>query len=130
MSIHLISSVWQRVDLPTNQKIVLLKLADFADNDGAVAWPSVGRVAHECALGVRTVRRALRALEADLIIVCVGNEAGGAGLTRGYRIDLERALAMRPLPAWPGANLARKAANLAAFSARKKAATVTERRPL
>jgi hypothetical protein len=40
VSVRVSARVWE-LDLPPSEKLVLLKLADFADDGGGNAWPSV-----------------------------------------------------------------------------------------
>lgn len=54
--------VWE-LDLPPGEKLVLLALADQANDDGRQCWPAVETIAHRSGQGVRTVRRALASLE-------------------------------------------------------------------
>jgi DnaD/phage-associated family protein len=61
MSVRVMGAVWQ-LDLDATLKIVLLKLADNADDDGDNSWPSVGRIAHECGVAERTVQRSIQNL--------------------------------------------------------------------
>lgn len=63
VSIKLMSAVWE-LDLPTGEKMVLLALADQANDAGEQCWPSVPTIARRCGMGDRTVRRALADLEA------------------------------------------------------------------
>lgn len=62
MSIALMSIVW-KLDLPPGEKLVLLSLADQANDDGRQCWPSVETIAERSGQGIRTVRRALSSLE-------------------------------------------------------------------
>lgn len=62
MSIKLMSAVWD-IELAPGEKLVLLALADQANDDGRQCWPSVETIAHRSGQGVRTVRRALESLE-------------------------------------------------------------------
>ena len=55
------AGVWKLAD-PAAQKIVLLKLADCANDAGANAFPSVATMARECGLSERSVQNALRRL--------------------------------------------------------------------
>lgn len=43
----------------TSRKLLALRLADFADDDGKGIWPTVGRLARETELSERTVQRIL-----------------------------------------------------------------------
>lgn len=56
------SLVWD-LRLPPGQKLVLLKLADCADDQGGNAFPSVGALADSCSMGRRTVQRTLAELQ-------------------------------------------------------------------
>jgi len=56
------SLVWD-LHLPPGEKLVLLALADQANDEGVQCWPSLARIAHRSGQGERTVRRALRSLE-------------------------------------------------------------------
>ncbi len=49
------SQIWPLKSLGSSEKLVLLRLADFADADGK-CWPSIRRVANECSLSDRQVR--------------------------------------------------------------------------
>lgn len=56
------SIVWE-LDLPPGEKLVLLALADQANDAGTHCFPSVGTIAKRSGQNERTVRRALRSLE-------------------------------------------------------------------
>lgn len=60
MSVHVTSLVW-KLDCPATVKIVLLKLADHAKDDGSDVHPSQATVAKECGLTDRSVRSAVKA---------------------------------------------------------------------
>jgi len=58
MSIHISSPCW-KIECPTaGQKLILLKLADNA-NDAGVCWPSLSTIAKDCGCSTRTVSRAI-----------------------------------------------------------------------
>jgi len=61
MSVHISGAVWQ-LDLTPTQKLVMLALADQA-NDKGQCWPSVGNIEERTGLDPRTVQRVLRQLE-------------------------------------------------------------------
>lgn len=63
MSVRLMSIVWD-LDLPPGEKLVLLALADQANDEGRQCWPAVMTIARKSGQGERTVRRALKDLEA------------------------------------------------------------------
>lgn len=54
------SAVWA-IDLPDSQKIVLLALADNANDEG-VCWPSMATIAKKCSKGTRTVQGVIKQL--------------------------------------------------------------------
>ncbi len=58
--------VWDR-QLPATRKIVLLALADHADQNG-ICWPGQERLAEVTGLGIRTVRETLKDLESSGLI--------------------------------------------------------------
>lgn len=54
--------VWERTDLNATQKLVLLALADWANDEG-LCWPSIGRLAAKSSLTTRSVQKSIRSLE-------------------------------------------------------------------
>jgi hypothetical protein len=63
MSVELTSLAW-RVKFPSpTQKLVLLRLADFASDNGFGVFPSIARLADEVGASERQIQYALRALE-------------------------------------------------------------------
>lgn len=76
MSVRVQSHVWD-LDLPTTEKMVLLILADHADDEGQNAWPSVARIARKASISERQVQRILRSL-CDSGFIAVERQAGGS----------------------------------------------------
>ena len=62
MSVKAMTWVWTLKGIPAPTRLVLLALADWADDEG-VAFPAVATVADKCELSIRTVQRHLRAAE-------------------------------------------------------------------
>jgi Helix-turn-helix domain len=62
MSIAAMNWVWRQA-LPPTPKLVLMSLADAADDQGA-CWPSVATIACKCCVSTRTVRRIMQDLVA------------------------------------------------------------------
>lgn len=58
MSIALMAAAW-RLTIPMSEKMVLLCLADFANDDG-VCWPAVLTIAAKCSCSDRTVQKAIK----------------------------------------------------------------------
>lgn len=69
------------------RKLVLVRLADFARDDGTSVYPSLATIVSHTGLSERTVRTALRELEAMSVLVVV-RRGGGREKTTRYRIDL------------------------------------------
>lgn len=78
-------------------KLVLLRLCDFADDDGNRVFPTVKRVAEDCGISVRTTQEALRRLESAGVLVMVRDADAGARRPREYRVHVP-ALASRIVP--------------------------------
>jgi hypothetical protein len=60
MSVSVMAAVWT-LDLPPREKLVLLALADCANDEGR-CWPSASTLARKTGEGERTVRRAVQSL--------------------------------------------------------------------
>lgn len=76
------SLVWE-MDLSTSEKMVLLVIADHADDEGRNAWPSMQTIARKASLSHRQAKRIVAALRDGGWIV-VEEQAGG---TREMRDD-------------------------------------------
>jgi len=61
MSIKAMNWAWEQ-RLPPNSKLILMALADSADEDGK-CWPRVRLIAEKCCASERTVQRVLKELE-------------------------------------------------------------------
>jgi hypothetical protein len=53
VSVRAITWAWEQPVRPPARKLVLVALADEADDTGA-CWPSQGRIAEKCGFGIRT----------------------------------------------------------------------------
>jgi len=62
MSIRIMSRVWELQDISATQKLVLLALADWANDEG-LCWPSINRLAVKTGATSRSVQRLIRQLE-------------------------------------------------------------------
>lgn len=89
MSIKVATLTWAHRGLDATAKLVLLRLADFAADDGANVFPTVDRVAEDTSLSERAVRTALRRLEEAGALVLVAREDSGRHRAREYRINLD-----------------------------------------
>ena len=58
------TDVW-RLPLQATRKMVLLALADNANDEGSDCWPSIGKLVEKCSMSERAVQGHLAALEED-----------------------------------------------------------------
>jgi hypothetical protein len=93
MSVYVTALIW-KIPLLLPEKVVLLRMADYAGHDGGNIFPSVATIARDCGVSDRAVQLILRKFVGEGLLTIVGNETGGRGKTRHYAIDLERATAM------------------------------------
>jgi hypothetical protein len=89
MSIKAMNWAWGKV-LPPVPKIILLKLADIA-NDSGVCWPSVRLLASSCGVSRRTVQRHLNEfVEQGLLIITERTRENGSQTSNLYNLSMER----------------------------------------
>ena len=62
MSISLMTDVW-RLPLQASRKMVLLALADNANDEGTDCWPSIGKLVEKCSMSERSIQVHLSGLE-------------------------------------------------------------------
>jgi Helix-turn-helix domain len=88
MSIRIMTWAWS-VALPPTSKLVLMALADIADDRG-VCWPSHPTLAAKCSLTDRTVRRILVLLQTHkLVVVEPRFKATGSQTSNRYRLAVD-----------------------------------------
>lgn len=63
MSVKVMHEVWERRDLDASERLVMLSLADHADDDGA-CYPSIKRLCDRTSLAERTVQGTIKKLVA------------------------------------------------------------------
>ena len=95
MSIQVMAAVWE-LDLDHTQMLILLAMADHADDQGEHCYPSVARLAHKTSYSERQIRRSLRALERSEILVPVAYANGGRGFATEYHIHAEKGVKKSP----------------------------------
>lgn len=86
MSIRVMSWVWEHSRAAGIDRLVLLAIADAANDDGQQAWPSGETLARKTGVNLRTVQRSVRRL-VELGEVSVKTNAGKGG-TNVYRVHL------------------------------------------
>lgn len=67
MSFRIVSAAWAVKGLSPAAKLVLVRLADMANDEG-VCWPSYASIARDCEIDRRSVRRIVASLEAAGIV--------------------------------------------------------------
>ncbi|MDW9818187.1 helix-turn-helix domain-containing protein [Sinorhizobium meliloti] len=93
MSIAIMSQLFKAHLGSTNRKMLAVRLADFADDDGKGIWPTVGRLARETELSERTVQRILSEfVDEGLLIV---RRKGGWKPGEGTRYDFNMSALVR-----------------------------------
>jgi hypothetical protein len=103
VSVRIMTLVWQ-VDLPDSEKIVLLALADCANDEGG-CWPSIATIARKCSKSERTVQSCIRSLESNGHLTRIEARGKGCNYTIHPRSRCTPAAAAPPqgLPLTPAA---------------------------
>ena len=87
MSIRLMSDVW-RTSLPTTEKMVLLVIADHANDEGTQSYPSQATIAEKASISIRTVQRAVHTLCSQGYIRMFKHSGGSANCREDRRPHL------------------------------------------
>jgi hypothetical protein len=85
MSVKMMARVWD-LALEQTEKMTLLAMADFADDDG-VCYPSVGRIAYKCGKSERQTQRIFSRLRSKELIVIL--RPGGGRKATTYQVRPE-----------------------------------------
>lgn len=96
MSIMIMSRLFKMNLGGCNRKLLAVRLADFADDEGRGIYPGVSRLAEETELSERTIQRILADFEREGILVCRQRATGKRGLANSYDFDLEKLWAFVP----------------------------------
>ena len=83
MSIRVMSAVWDNGPEDQGELLVLLALADYADDNG-YCWPAMPSVAAKARMSERNARRIIRKLEASGLLLVEENR--GRNATNRYRV--------------------------------------------
>jgi Helix-turn-helix domain len=95
MSIRVMTAVWDQTPYEGGELLVLLALADWADDQGR-CWPSVPAIAQKARLKERQVYNILQKFRADGIIQCT--PGGGRGRSTYYLINTAKIAGFRSQP--------------------------------
>lgn len=87
MSATLMGAVFY-LPLPKPEKMLLLALADHANDEGTSIYPGVNRLAVKTSDSVRNIKRLLRALEQRNVIAPVAHAKGGRGHATEWAINI------------------------------------------
>lgn len=87
------SQVWE-LDLPSNEKMILLALADHA-NDQGICAPSFSRIAWKCGISKDTVKRAVKSFRETGLISKL-SEAGGPGRPAVWKVCPSKGCMLHP----------------------------------
>jgi len=90
MSVHVSSPVWKFCGLTPTEKLVLLRLADCANEDGESIYPAVSTIMRETGLKESTVRQALRNFRNWKIIIPDGKHNRRRTVIYSMNMDLIR----------------------------------------
>jgi hypothetical protein len=90
VSVRLMAVVWDQFPGGGSQLLVLLKLADFANDAGGNIYPSIATLARYARSTERQVQRIMQGLIEDNWIEVVAHASGGRGKAREYRLKLDR----------------------------------------
>ena len=96
MSIMIMSRLFKMNLGGCNRKLLAVRLADFADDDGRGIYPGVARLAAETELSERTIQRILADFVREGILVVVRGATGRPGIANAYDFDLARLFTYKP----------------------------------
>ena len=89
MSIKLMAMVWDS-NIQTSQKMALLAMCDWADDEGGSVYPSIAKLAKRISCSERQAQRIVHSLIDDGLVAVVGNALGGVpGQSRQYRVNVK-----------------------------------------
>ncbi len=91
MSVRVMTWVWDQTEVGGGDRLLLLALADEADDEGGSCYPSIRRLAAKTRTHTNTVQRGVGRLEAAGLIEVDRPEKQGRGHFNRYRLLVERA---------------------------------------
>jgi hypothetical protein len=96
MSMDVMVLVWD-MDVPPADKLILLKMADVADDDGELKYKNKDkdRFAARCSTSERTLKR-FRKKYTELGVITVTDPGGGRGKERTDCLNLDRRVVLVP----------------------------------
>lgn len=95
MSIAVMSQIFKKQMGSSSRKMLAVRLADFADDDGRGIWPSVATLARETDLSERTVQRLLRDFVDEGLLLVVSAATGRPGEPTRYDFNMKSLTSLR-----------------------------------
>lgn len=81
--------------MQTSQKMAMLAMCDWANDDGGSVYPSIAKLAKRISCSERQAQRIVHALIDDGLVSVVGNALGGVpGQSRQYQINVAKLFAL------------------------------------
>lgn len=96
MSVRLMTQVWDSGCYSGGTLLVLLAMADFANDNGKRIFPHIETLAGKARLSVRAVQMAINDLIEDGVL-STQDRRGGKGKLVEFQMDVERVQTMRPM---------------------------------
>lgn len=91
MSIRLMTLVWDNFPRGGSEKLIMLAMADWANDFGGSLYPSIATVAQKTNISDKQARRIIHTLIDDGYLTVVGNDNGGAPTqTRQYQLIVSK----------------------------------------
>lgn len=76
------------IDLPTNQKMVLLMLANRTNQDTGQCNPSHKRLSNDCGMSISTLKRCIKQLEKGGFLSIISKKNGDVNLPNQYKLNM------------------------------------------
>lgn len=99
MSVRVLTDVWDSGLYHGGMLLVLLAMADWADDRGGNIFPTISTLARKARLTERAVQSAIEKLKEDGIVEVVAKASGRPGMANEYRIAIEKLKDTKLLPA-------------------------------
>lgn len=87
MSVRVMSLVWEHYFAHSAEKLLALKLADVANDEGRSIFTKVESLSRATCMSVRSVQGLLRSMEASGFLVVTKHAQGGRGHAREYSVN-------------------------------------------
>jgi len=85
------SAVWSCSELSGSEKLAMLAMADWCNDQGESLYPSMQSIANKINAGECWTRRIIHTLIDKGFLIVVGNHNGGSkGSTRQYKVSIQR----------------------------------------